>query len=75
MLDETMQAFQVETEARKPLRPSGRRHGAETDTMSGVGAALLARKIRDFCGIRAQMGPNLAIVAEHQDRSPVQYSV
>ena len=48
MLDDTMQAFQVEMAGPKSLRPSGTRHRADIDTMSGAGAALLARKIEAF---------------------------
>ncbi|HEX3418190.1 MAG TPA: hypothetical protein VHT21_17570 [Stellaceae bacterium] len=48
MLDATMQAFQDEMETRKPLRPSGTRRGVEVDTLNGLGAALLADRIKKF---------------------------
>jgi len=48
MLDDGMREFAAEMQSRKRLRPSGTRHRAEIDTMSGVGAAFLARKIEAF---------------------------
>jgi hypothetical protein len=47
MLDDTQSAFAAEMQAKPHLRPSGIRRG-ELDTMSGVGAAFLARKIEAF---------------------------
>ena len=48
MLDETMRQFEAEMQSRSHLRSAGTRGGGEVNTLSGAGAACLARRIRDF---------------------------